>query len=193
MPGKGIWKRTENYMGKIESLGCTPATNTSLLTKLILLSHPVVSTSTTPWIAARQASLCPTISWHFLKFMSIEFIMPSNHLILRHPLPLPSIFPSIRVFFNELAVGIRWPKYWGFSIGPSNEYSGLISFRIHWFALLAVQEPLKSLLQHHNSETSNSLVLSLLYGPALTSIHDYRENHGFDYTDLHQQSGFSAF
>ena len=103
----------------------------------------------TPWIAAHQAFLSFTISWSVLKLMSIESLMLSNHLILCHPLLfLPSIFPSIRVFSNESALCILWPKYWSFtfSISPSNEYSGLISFRIDWFDLLAVQRTLKSLL-----------------------------------------------
>ena len=103
----------------------------------------------TPWTAARQASLSLTISWSLLKLMSIESVMPSHHLILCHPLHLlPSIFPSIRFFSNELVLCIRWPKYWSFSfsISPSNEYSGLISFRIDWFDLLAVQGTLKTLL-----------------------------------------------
>ena len=105
-----------------------------------------MSYSVTPWAAARQASLSLTISQSLLKFMSIESVMPSNHFILCHPhLLLPSIFP-IKVFFNELSLHIRWSKYWSFSfsIGPSNEYSGLISFRIEWFDLLAVQGTLKS-------------------------------------------------
>ena len=96
----------------------------------------------TPWNAARQAFLSITNSWNLLKLMSIELVMPSNHLILCHPLLLlPSIFPSIRVFSSESVLPIRWPKYWSFSfsISPSNEYSGLISFRIDWFNLLAVQ------------------------------------------------------
>ena len=100
-----------------------------------------------------QASLSFTISWSLLRLMSIESVMPSNNIILCHPLLLlPSIFSSIRVFSSELALHIRWPKYWSFSfsISPSNEYSGLISFRIDWFDLLAVQETLKSLLHHHN-------------------------------------------
>ena len=104
-----------------------------------------------------QASLSFTISRSLLKLMSIESVMPSNHLILCHPLPLlPSIFPSIRVFSNELALCIRWPKYWGFSFSISlpNEYSGLISFRIDWFDLFAVQGTLKSLLQHHSLKAS---------------------------------------
>ena len=111
----------------------------------------------TPWTAAHQASLSITNSWSLLKLMSIELVMPSNHLILCHPLLLPpSIFPSIRVFSNESILCIRWPKYWSFSfsISPSNEFSGLISFRIDWFDLLAVQGTLKSILQHHGSKAS---------------------------------------
>ena len=111
----------------------------------------------TPWTAARQASLSITNSWGLLKLMSIESVMPSNHLILCRPLLLlPSVFPSIRVFSNESALLIRWPKYWSFSFGisPSNEYSGLISFRMDWLDLLAVQGTLKSLLQHHSSKAS---------------------------------------
>ena len=127
------------------------------------------------------------ISLNLLKLMSIESVMPSNHLILCCPLfLLPSIFPSIRVFSNESVLHIRWPKYWSFSfsISPSNEYSGLISFRIDWLDLLAVQGTLKSLLQHHSSKAINSLALSLLYSPTPTSIHDYWKNHSFDYMDL---------
>ena len=111
----------------------------------------------TPWTAARQASLSITNSWSLLKLMSIESVMPSNHLTLCHLLLLPlSIFPSIRVFSNESVRHIRWPKYWSFSfsISPSSEYSGLISFRIDWLDLLAVQGTLKSLLQHHSSKAS---------------------------------------
>ena len=111
----------------------------------------------TPWTAACQASLSITNSQSVLKFMSIGLVMPSNHLILCHPLfLLSSIFPSIRVFSNESVLHIRWPKYWGFSfmISPSIEYSGLISFRIDWLDLLAVQGTLKSLLQHYSSKAS---------------------------------------
>ena len=111
----------------------------------------------TPWTAALQTSLSITNSQSLLKLMSIESVMPSNHLILCHPLLfLPSIFPSIRVFSNESALHIRWPKYWSFSfsISPSNEYSGLISFRMDWLDLLAVQGTLKSLFQHHSSKAS---------------------------------------
>ena len=112
--------------------------------------------SATPQTAARQASLSSTISRSLLKLISIESVMPSNYLVLCHPLLLPSIFPSIRVFPDESALHIRWPKYWSFSfsISPSNEYSGLISFRMDWFDLLAVQETLKRLLQHHSLKAS---------------------------------------
>ena len=117
----------------------------------------VVSDSATPWTAARQASLSITNSRSLLKLMSIKLVMPSNHLILCCPLLLlPSTFPSIRVFSNESALCIRWPEYWrfSFSISPSNEYSGRISFRMDWFDLLAFQGTLKSLLQHHSSKGS---------------------------------------
>ena len=110
----------------------------------------------TPWITACQASLCITNSWSLLKLTSIELEMPSSHLILCCPLLLPSIFPSIRVFSNESALCIRWPKYrsFSFSISPSIEYLGLISFRMDWLDLLAVQGTLKSLFQHHTSKVS---------------------------------------
>ena len=130
-----------------------------------------------------QASLSITNCWSLPKPMSIELVMPSNHIILCHPfLLLPSIFPSIRVFSNESVLCMRWPKYWSFSfnISPSNKYSGLISFRMSWLDLLAVQGTLKSLLQHHSTKASNSLVLSFLYGPTLTYIHDHWKNHSFD-------------
>ena len=119
-----------------------------------LLSHLLLFA--TPWTAARQASLSNANSQSLLKLTSIVLVMPCNHLILDRPLLLPSIFPSIRVFSNELALCIRWPKYWSFSlsISSSNEYSGLISFRVDWFDLLAVQQTFKSLLQHHNLKAS---------------------------------------
>ena len=104
--------------------------------------------------AARQASLSITNSWSLLKFISIKSVMPSNHLILCYPLLQASVFPSIRVFSNESVLHIRWPKYWNFSFSPSNEYSRLISFRIDWINLLAVQGTLKSLLQHHSLKAS---------------------------------------
>ena len=128
----------------------------------------------TPWTAAHQASLSFTISQSLLGIMSIELVMPSNHLILSRPLLLlPSIFPTIRVFSNESALHIKWPNYWSFSvsISPSNEYSGLISFRIDWFELLAVQESQESSAPRF--ESMNSSELSLLYGSTLTSVHDY--------------------
>ena len=117
-----------------------------------------------------------------LKLMSIESVMPSNHLILcRLLLLLPSIFPRIRVFSNESGFRMKWPKYWSssFSISPSNEYSGLISFSMDWLDVLAVQGTLKSLLQQH-FESINTSVLSFLYSPTLTSIHDHWKNHSFD-------------
>ena len=147
---------------------------------LLLFSHSVmsdsvVSDSVTQWTAARQASLSFTISLSLLKFMSTETVMPSNHLILCHPLLLlPSIIPSIRVFANESALHIRWPKYWSFSfsISPSNEYAGLISFRIDWFDL-AVQGTFKSLLQHHSSKASilwhSTFVMVQLSHPYMTT------------------------
>ena len=122
----------------------------------VQFSQSVMSDSATPWIAAHQASQSITNPWSLLKLMSIESVMPSNHLIFCHPLLLPSIFPSLRVFSNESVLQIRWLKYWSFSfsISPTNEYSGLISFRKDWLDLLAVQGTLKSLLQHHSSKAS---------------------------------------
>ena len=123
----------------------------------VQFSCSVMSDSGTPWTIACQASLSITNSWSLLKLMYIKLVVPSNHLILCHPLLLlPAIFPSIRVFSNESALCIRWSKYWSFSfnISPSNEHPGLISFRMDWLDLLAVQGTLKSLLQHHNSKTS---------------------------------------
>jgi len=120
----------------------------------------------TPWIAASQASLCFTVSWSLLKLMSIESVIPFSHLILCRPLLLlPSIFPSLRVFSNELDLRITWPEYWSFSfsISPYSEYSGLISFRIDWFDLLTVQGTLKSLLQHHNSKSSSLQLSAFLW------------------------------
>ena len=123
----------------------------------VQFSRSVMSDFATPWTAARQASLSITNSRSLIKLMSIEPVMPSNHLILCRPLLLlPSIFPSIRVFSSESVLHVRWPKYWSFSfsISPSNEYSGLISFRMDWLDLLAVQGIVKSLLQHHSSKAS---------------------------------------
>ena len=145
-----------------------------------LLSY--VCLSGTPWTAACQASLSFTISRSLLNLMSIELVMPSNHLILCRLLLLASIFPSIRVFSNESVLRIRWPKYWSFSfsISPSSEYSGLISFRMDWLDLLAVQGTLKSLLQHHSSKASILRCSVFFISPTLTSIHDYWKNHSFD-------------
>ena len=127
-----------------------------LVTSVQVLS--CVQLLVTPWTTACQAPLSFTISWNLLRIMSIESVVPSNHLIICHPLLLlPSIFPNIRIFSSESALCIRWPKYWSFSfsISPSNEYSGLIFFfKINWFDLLAVQGTLKSFLQHHSSKAS---------------------------------------
>ena len=155
------------------------------------LSH--VRLFVTPWTAVCQASLCFTISQSLLKLTPIELVMPSNHLILCHSLLLlPSILPSIRVFSNELALHIRWPKYWSFSISPSNEYSGLISSRMDWLDLFAVQGTLKNLLQHHNSKAS-ILRHSAFFMVQLSHPHDHWKNHSFDYMDLCWQSNVSAF
>ena len=135
------------------------------------------------WTAACQASLSITISQSLFKLTSVELVMPSNYLILCHPLLLlPSIFPSIRVFSNESALHIRRPNYWNFSfsISPSNEYSGLISFRMDWLDPLAVRGTLKSLLQHHSSKASILWGSAFFIGPTLTSIHDHWKNHSFD-------------
>ena len=157
----------------------------TLLHNLLLVifsqfSCSVMSNSATPWSTACQASLSITNSQSLLKLMSIELVMPSNHLILCHPLLLPpSIFPSIRVFSNESVLRIRWPKYWTFNvnISPSNEHPGLISFRMNWLDLLAVQRTLKSLLQHHSSKAS--IQCCFLYSPPLTFIHAHWKNHSF--------------
>ena len=137
----------------------------------------------TPWTAAHQASLSITNSWSLIKLMSIELVMPSNDLILCCPLLLlPSIFPSIRVFSSESVLPIRWPKYWSlsFSISPSNEYSGFISFRMDWLDLLAVQGTLKSVLQHHSSKALIFHCSAFFIVQLLTSTHDYWKNHSFD-------------
>ena len=142
-----------------------------------LLSHvQLLSDMKGAWTAAHQASLSITNSQSLPKLMSIELVMPSNHLILCHPhLLLPSIFPSIKVFSKESVLHIRWPKYWtfSFSISPFNEFSGPISFRIDWFDLLAVQGTLKSLLQYHSSKASILGCSAFFIVQLLTSIHDY--------------------
>ena len=137
----------------------------------------------TPWTAAHQASLSITNSQSLLKLMSIESVMPSNHLVLCRPLLLlPALFPSIRVFSNESVLHIRWPKYWNFSfsISTSSEYSRLISFRMDWLDLLAVQGTLKNLLQHHSSKASIIWCSAFFIVWLLTSIRDYWKNHSFD-------------
>ena len=149
----------------------------------------------TPWTAARQASLSITNSWSPPRPMSIESMMPSNHLILFRPfLLLPSIFPSIRVFSNESALRIRWPKYWSFSfsISPSNEHPGLISFRMDWLNLLAVQGTLQESSPTPQLKSINSSMLSFLYSSTITSIHDHWKNHSLDWMDLCWQSNVSA-
>ena len=130
-----------------------------------------------PWTAARQASLSFSTSQNLLKLMSIESVMPSSHLVFCHSLFLSSIFPSIRVCSMSQLI-------FCFSISPSNEYSRLIPFRTDWFDLLAVQRTLESLLQQHSSKSISSSVVSLLYGPTLTSIYDYWKYHSFDLMDL---------
>ena len=158
------------------------------------LSH--VRLFATSWTAARQASLPITNSQSVLKLMSIKSVIPSNHLILCHPLLLlPSIFPSIRVFSNESALHIKWPKHWTFrfSISPSNEYSGLISLRMDWLDLLAIQGTLKSLLQHHSSKASilwcSTFLIVQLSHPYMTT----GKTIALTLQNLCQQSGVSAF
>ena len=150
----------------------------------------------TSWATACQAPLSFTISWSLFKPTSIESVMSSNHPFLWHPpFLLPSIFLSIRIFSNESAHCIRWPKYWSFNfrISPSNEYSGFISFRIDWFDLFAVQGTPRESSPIPQFKGSKSLMLSLLYGPTPTSVHDYYKSYSFDYTDLCQQSDVSVF
>ena len=162
----------------------------------VQFSHSVVSNSVTPRIATRQASLSITNSQSSPKLMSIESMMPFNHLVLCRPLLLlPSIFPSIRVFSNESALCSRWPKYWRFSfnISPSNEHPGLISFRMDWLDLLAVQGTLKSLLQHHSSKASIFWHSAFFIVQLFMSIHDCWKNHSFNQMDLCWQSHISAF
>ena len=163
---------------------------------VVVQSLSCVRLFATPWTAACQASLSSTVSWSLLKFMSIELVILYYQLIFCCPLLLPSLFSSIRVFANELALCVRWSYYWNcsFSISPFNEYSGLISFRTDWFNFRAVQQILKSPLQDH------SLKASILHCSAFFAVqllhpymHDYWRNHYFDYTDLYQQSDVFAF
>ena len=168
-PGKPRWRWTKRLLRQLKDLGCEVL--------LLLFSHSVVSDSLRPHGLQHTRLPCPfTISQSLLTLMSVELVMPSNHLILCHPLLfLPSIFPSIRVFSNESALPIRWPNNWSFSfsISAPNEYSGLISFRIGWFDLLGI---LKSLLQHHSSKAS-ILQLSAFFRIKLS--HSWK-NHSFD-------------
>ena len=148
---KAWWRTFPPWAGRtiVTHWGLEPFQSVQLLSHVWLFANS--------WTAAPQVSLSITNSWSLLKLMSIESVMPSNHLILCHPfLLLPSIFPSIRVFSSELVLHMRWPKYWSFSfsVSPSNEHPGLISFRIDWLDLLAVQGTLKSLLQHHSLKAS---------------------------------------
>ena len=162
----------------------------------ILWTHDVKNRLfATPLTAAHKAFLSFTVSHSLLKLMFLESVMPSNHLILCHPLLLlASIFPSIRVFSIETAFHIKQPKYWSFSISPSNEYSGLVFFRIDQFDLLPVLGTVKKAYSPAPQFKSiNSSVLSFLYSPTLTSMHDYWKNHTLDYTHFCQQSNISAF
>ena len=149
----------------------------------------------TPQTAIRQGSLSSTVCWSSLKFMSVESMMLCNHIILCCLLLLlPSIFLSIRVLSSELALHVRWPKYWSFSfsISPSSEYSGLISFRIDWLDLLSVQGMLKNYGAEHHSSKASILALTLLYDSSVTSVHNFWKKHSLDYMDLCWQSDVSA-
>ena len=162
---------------------------------MLFSSSSVVSDSATSWTAAHQASLSFTISQSLLKLMSVELVMPSNHFILCHPLLLlPSIFPSTRVFSNE-QVHIRWPKHrsFSFSISPSNEYSGFISFRIDWFDLLAVQGTLKGLLKtvFRSHQLFGAQLFLLSSSPFFIGL--LEKNHSVDYSDVCRQNNISAF
>ena len=146
------WRSRSGPADLLYHIGQTAGLSLPQFSSVQWLSH--VRLFVTPWIAACQASLSITNSQSLLELMSIQSVMPFNHLILHHPLLLPSIFPSIRVFSNESALPMRWPKYWSvsFSISPSNEHPGLISFKMDWLDLLAVQGTLKTLLQHQSSK-----------------------------------------
>ena len=156
-----------------------------------------MSDSESPWTAPHQAPLSSTNSRSLLKLKSFQLVRPSNCLILCHPLLLlPPVFPSIRVFSNELALHIRWPKYWSFSFSTSasNEYSGLISFRIGLTGSISLQSKrLSRVSLAPQFESISSSALSLLYGPTLTSLHDYWKNHSFEYMGLGWQSNVFAF
>ena len=172
-------KKKAQWLSIVILIRCLLLWQEDFLSTVQSLSH--VQLFATAWNAARQPSLSIINSRNLLKLKSIEIVMPSNHLILCRPLLL-SVLPSIRVFSKESVVHIRWPEYWhfSFSISPSNEYSGLISYRIDWFDILAVQGTLESLPPTPQFKSINSSVLSFLYSPTLTSIHDYWKNHSFD-------------
>ena len=162
---------------RLKGQGQNQETNLEVVVVVVLQSLSNVPFFAAPLTVASQVSLSRNISWSLLKLMSIESVIPSNHLCLCGPLLLlPSIFPSIRIFSKELVLHIRWPKYssFSFSIGPSNEYSGLISFRMDWFDLLAVQGTLKSLLQHHSSKASilqhSAFFIVQLSHPYMTTV-----------------------
>ena len=148
-----------------------------------------------PWTAAHRGSLSITNSQSLPEFMSIESVMPSNHLIFFRPLLQPSIFPSIKVFSNESALHIRWPKHWSFSfnVSPSNEHSEPISLRMGWLLSLCSPRDSQESSSTPQFKSINSSVLSFLYSPALTSIHNYWKNNSLDQADLYWQSNVSAF
>ena len=158
--------------------------NTCLFSSVQSLSR--VRLLVTPWAAAHQATLSITDFQSSFRLMSIESVMPSNHLILCRLLLLPSIFPTIRVFSNESVLHMRWPKYWSFSISisPSSEYSGLSSFQMYWLDLLIVQGTLKSLLQHHSSKASILRRSAFFIVQLSHPYHDHWKNHSFDLMDL---------
>ena len=181
----------QNHVGALSSQANPPLPS-------VQFSRSVVSDSLRPDGLQHARPPCHfaiASSRSLLKLMSIELVMPSNHLILCRPLLLHSIFPSIRVFSSESVLRIRWPKYWNFSfnVSPSSEYSGLISFRMDWLDLLAVQGTLQESSPTPQFKSINSSALSLLYSPTLTSIHDYWKNHSFDQTHLCWQNNVSAF
>ena len=179
-PGVAAAVRPRGLNNTSVSGGHPPKARTFVVV-VIVRSLSCVRLFVTPWTATCQASLSFTISRSLLKLMSVESVMPSNHLILCRPLLLlPSVFPSIRVFSNASVLHIRWPKYWSFSfsISPCNEYSGLISFRMDWLDLLAVQGTQDS-SPTPQFKSINSSTFSPLYSPTLTSIHDSWKNHSF--------------